>query len=221
MDQGYHMILSSVFGRPVRQLANPLRDHGFLRIRIGSWQVRRIIISLCILSFATQKRLSSHEAQCPANKSLDADIYKSQRRLEKEKRKKKKRRRLQQESRSPTIEEQTPPTRNLPPADEQMDIDDGWYNTDEVENDAPGPSNAGPSSIVPDPLVDSTISVRSGRQIRMPAQYADYIPSDLPSIPSASPPLPQGTPPAVQEHPVLVPYQTAPDTLGLFRVYPQ
>lgn len=86
----------------------------------------------CAKSFATQKRLSSHEAQCAANKTLDTDIYKSQRRLEKEKRKKQKRRRLREVSRSPTLQEKTPPARNLPPADEQMDIDDGWYNTGEV-----------------------------------------------------------------------------------------
>jgi hypothetical protein len=86
----------------------------------------------CAKSFTTQKRLSSHEAQCAANKSLDTDIYKSQRRLEKEKRKKRKRRRLREESWSPTHREQTPPPHNSPHPDEHMDADNGQYDMNEV-----------------------------------------------------------------------------------------
>ncbi|KAG1897520.1 uncharacterized protein F5891DRAFT_1191719 [Suillus fuscotomentosus] len=177
----------------------------------------------CVKSFATQKRLSSHEAQCAANKTLDTDIYKSQQHLEKEKCKKQKWRRLREVSRSPTLQEKTPPAHNLPPVDEQMDIDDGWYNTGEVKNDASGPSNAGPSSIVSDPLVDSTVSVCSGMGIYF--AHMAHQARNQPSVPSASPPLPQeepGTPPAaVQDQPTLVPYKTQPDSMGLFRIYAQ
>ncbi|KAG1726131.1 hypothetical protein EDB19DRAFT_1833535 [Suillus lakei] len=84
----------------------------------------------CAKSFATQKRLSAHEAQCAANKSLDTNIYKNQRRLEKEKRRKRKRRRRQEESQSPTPREQTPPAHNSPHPDEQMDVNNGWQDMD-------------------------------------------------------------------------------------------
>ncbi|KAG1717852.1 hypothetical protein EDB19DRAFT_1921754 [Suillus lakei] len=195
----------------------------------------------CAKSFATQKRLSAHEAQCAANKSLDTNIYKNQRRLEKEKRRKRKQRRRQEESRSPTPREQTPPAHNSPHPDEQMDVDNGWQDMDhEVENNAPGPSCVQ----VAGPETPATVSARSSRQIRMPARYMDYVPGTAthlahmpptsrqargqPAAPSASAPIPNsldeepGTPPAdVQEQPALIPYQTAPDELGLFRIYAQ
>ncbi|KAG1768271.1 hypothetical protein EV702DRAFT_1203359 [Suillus placidus] len=172
----------------------------------------------------------------------DVDIYKSQRRLEKCK--KRKRKWDREESRSPTQQEKTPPVHSQPLAHEQMDIDEnGWYDIDKVENNLPGPSSAaGPSGIVPDPPVGATISACSGRQIRMPAQYADFVPGTAthlahmppttrqacgqPSAPSASAPIPDspdeelGTPPA-DVQPALIPYQTAPDELGLFRIYAQ
>jgi hypothetical protein len=84
----------------------------------------------CAKSFATQKHLSSHEAQCVANKSLDTDIYRNQRRLEKEKRRACKRRRRREVSRSPTPCEKTPPAHNSPHPDEQMDVDNGWQDID-------------------------------------------------------------------------------------------
>lgn len=84
----------------------------------------------CTKSFATQKCLSSHEAQCPANKSLDTDIYKIQCHLEKEKRRKRKQRRCWEESRSPTLQEQTPPAHNSPHPDEQIDVDNEWQDID-------------------------------------------------------------------------------------------
>ncbi|KAG2134481.1 hypothetical protein DEU56DRAFT_738558, partial [Suillus clintonianus] len=90
----------------------------------------------------------------------------------------------------------------------------------------------------------ATVSARSGRQIRMPARYTDYVPGTAthlahmpptsrqargqPAAPSPPAPIPnspneeRGTPPAdVQEQPTLIPYQTAPDELGLFRIYAQ
>jgi hypothetical protein len=84
----------------------------------------------CARSFTTQKRLSSHEAQCAANKSLDTDIYKSQRRLEKEKRRARKRRKRREASQSPTPREQTPPAHNSPHPDEHMDVDNEWQDID-------------------------------------------------------------------------------------------
>jgi hypothetical protein len=59
----------------------------------------------------------------------------------------------------------------------------------------------------------------------MPARYADYLPAgptDLPHIP----PPPLDSPPnqvidLPNDQPILVPYQTAPDALGLFRIYVQ
>ncbi|KAG2136992.1 hypothetical protein DEU56DRAFT_912764 [Suillus clintonianus] len=116
----------------------------------------------CAKSFATQKHLSSHEAQCPANKSLDTDIYRSQRRLEKEKRRNHKRRRRREESRSPTPREWTPPAHNSPNPDQQTDVDNGWPDIDhEVENNVPGPSCVQ----VAGHGTSATVSARSGLQI--------------------------------------------------------
>ncbi|KAG0694833.1 hypothetical protein DFH29DRAFT_814861, partial [Suillus ampliporus] len=59
----------------------------------------------------------------------------------------------------------------------------------------------------------------------MPARYADYLPAGPTNLPHIPPP-PDSPPNRVIDHlpdhqPMLVPYQTALDALGLFRVYVQ
>ncbi|KAG1899964.1 uncharacterized protein F5891DRAFT_952796, partial [Suillus fuscotomentosus] len=60
----------------------------------------------------------------------------------------------------------------------------------------------------------------------MPARYADYIPAGPTNLPHLPAPPPDSPPNRVindlpDYQPILIPYQTAPDALGLFRIYAQ
>jgi len=79
----------------------------------------------CRKVFPSQKRLSGHEARCEADKLLDADVYKSQRRLEKG-RKKRRKTRARDETRSPERRQRN----TSPEADVQMDLGDDHVNTE-------------------------------------------------------------------------------------------
>lgn len=79
----------------------------------------------CRKVFPSQKRLSGHEARCKADKLLDADVYKSQRRLEKG-RKKRRKMRARDETRSPERRGRN----TSPEADVQMDLGDDHVNTE-------------------------------------------------------------------------------------------
>lgn len=73
------------------------------------------------------------------------------------------------------------------------------------------------------PMVDEppppTVSARSGRHIRLPARYTDFLPAQFtglrqaPYIPS-SPSSPSHSPSPSTQH------ETEPDSMGLYRVYP-
>jgi hypothetical protein len=87
-----------------------------------------------------------------------------------------------------------------------------------------GPSNA----VIPDPPipdVPAIMSARSGRRIRMPARYADFLPAGPTNLPHIPPPpnspLNRVVDNLPNHQPMLVPYQTTPDSMGLFRVYAQ
>jgi hypothetical protein len=83
----------------------------------------------CSKAFTTQKSLSNHEARCDASKSLDADVYKQQRRLEK--RRKKKRRRVTPPD-SPEGGNTSRNARRLSPED-RMEVDnDHWVDHDQM-----------------------------------------------------------------------------------------
>ncbi|KAG1856386.1 hypothetical protein DFJ58DRAFT_727222 [Suillus subalutaceus] len=158
----------------------------------------------CSKAFPTQKSLSNHEARCDASKSLDADVYKQQRCLEKQMRRKNKRKRAHDESASPQGHRDT--SRNarrssLSPTD-QMDVDvvdnNQWLDHDahEDENIA-GPSN----TIIPEPELPippvpdapAITSARSGRRIHLPARYADFLPAGPTNLPHI-PPTPNSPP---------------------------
>lgn len=88
----------------------------------------------CSKAFTTQKSLSNHEARCDASKSLDADVYKQQRRLEKQMRQKKKRRGVTtpDASSSPERGETSRNARRLSPED-RMEVDnDHWVDHDHM-----------------------------------------------------------------------------------------
>ena len=80
---------------------------------------------------------------------------------------------------------------------------------------------------LPDPPV---LSVRSGCRIRLPARYNDYLPAAPHGLHHVTPP-PDSPGPSLQPSPPsdasddpfkssLVKYQTKPDHMGLFRIYP-
>src|ERR1700709_2916127 len=96
---------------------------------------------------------------------------------------------------------------------------------------------AGPSSQAsPPPLPPQVLSKRSGRAIRMPHRFVDYLSGS--AIPLAHMPkkLPRShVPPQPDEHPQSKhsddgssfvdqphadPFETEPDSMGLFRIYP-
>ncbi|KAG1891706.1 uncharacterized protein F5891DRAFT_986636 [Suillus fuscotomentosus] len=125
----------------------------------------------CRKVFLSQKRLSGHEAQCEADKLLDADVYKSQCHLEKG-HKKHRKMRARDETRSPEHRQRN----TSPEADMQMDLGDDHVNTE--YGDIAGPLGYIPElePPVPTPDTPAVVSAHSGQQIRMPARYIDYIP---------------------------------------------
>jgi hypothetical protein len=87
-----------------------------------------------------------------------------------------------------------------------------------------GPSNA----VIPDPPIPDApaiTSARSGQRICMPAPYVDFLPAGPTNLPHIPPPpnspLNQVVDNLPNHQPMLVPYQTTPDSMGLFRVYAQ
>src|SRR5271163_4447826 len=91
----------------------------------------------CLKAFTTQKSLSNHEAQCDVRKSLDSDVYKQQRCLEKQRCQKNKRKHTHGESASPKGRDAScGPHRPSPSLAEQMDVDiidnDQWFDAYEV-----------------------------------------------------------------------------------------
>jgi hypothetical protein len=86
----------------------------------------------CSKAFTTQKSLSNREAQCDASKSLDADIYKQQHRLEKRQKKKRRCVTTSDTSSSPEHGNTSCNARRLSP-DDQMDVDnDPWLDHDHM-----------------------------------------------------------------------------------------
>jgi len=73
------------------------------------------------------------------------------------------------------------------------------------------------------PASDPVVSGRSGWRIRLPACYVDYLPDELtglrhvPPVPIPPTPLPG---PSQSRQPPSEQFQTEPDSMGLFRIYP-
>ncbi|OJA15139.1 hypothetical protein AZE42_07563 [Rhizopogon vesiculosus] len=149
----------------------------------------------CGKDFTTQKRLSGHEASCDANKRFDTAVYKRQRRLEKDRRKKDEPKRQRVRKDTPSPERSTKNATSLPDADVQMDIDNDLY-SDIVYEPGPSGSNAVPVVPTPDapPAIDLETPAREER--------------------AHSPPTTN-----VGDQPIVAPYQTDPDAMGLFRIY--
>ena len=100
--------------------------------------------------------------------------------------------------------------------------------TVQVASDA-GPPGSAPEQDIPmaqSPDLPPAVSTRSGRAIRLPARYTDYLPTgsglrDISSPPPLSPSSRQpSVDPSVNAPPPLVEYRTPPNDMGLSRVYP-
>jgi hypothetical protein len=76
----------------------------------------------CSKTFPTQKSLSNHEARCDASKSLNTDVYKQQRHLEKQRCWKHKRKCAHEGSASPQGRRDLSRDAHRPSPD-QMDVD--------------------------------------------------------------------------------------------------
>ncbi|KAG1789478.1 hypothetical protein EV424DRAFT_1550180 [Suillus variegatus] len=88
-----------------------------------------------------------------------------------------------------------------------------WHNQD---SDIPGPLQRSPSPPLPEPSA-AIRSNRSGRIIRMPKRYNDFIPGDnIPEVAQADEIMPEEEIHAGNE---LIPFETDPDAMGLYRVY--
>ncbi|KIK80668.1 hypothetical protein PAXRUDRAFT_158067, partial [Paxillus rubicundulus Ve08.2h10] len=109
----------------------------------------------CQKSFQTQKRLRGHEAVCPANTKFKTDLLQSQKHLKKVVHSHGKLHMLNPVSAVPDDEDVRP----FSPTAEPMQID--------------RPSG---SALEPESGISAVVSARSGRQVRLPARYTDYLP---------------------------------------------
>ncbi|KAG6369481.1 hypothetical protein JVT61DRAFT_14374 [Boletus reticuloceps] len=216
---------------------------------------------LCGKVFTVVKSLSAHESQCKVYKDGIDDLYSRHSRFTKnhrgDRRHKKKRKRSHrdsppsnslhshspQRSFSPNRHAPTPNLQATPAVDldysppsfspgQGVAHDDGNQAPMGLELNNEPDSEAGPSNIcaVVNPS-QPRVATRSGRAIRLPARYNDFLPGDsiaIPQVPGAGPPagLPPTTPsishsssPRVRQ--LTTPcYQTDPNNFGLYRVYP-
>ncbi|KAG2029512.1 hypothetical protein BDR03DRAFT_1018277 [Suillus americanus] len=185
----------------------------------------------CGKTFRTQRSLSGHRSRCLQNKALKLSdiLHRAIKRRESNDGRRLKWRRIEQEEVMQEVRD-----------DEARTTDhgeiDGDNDTAAVNQDIGDPSN-----VLPAPTITSK---HSGRTIRMPRRFVDYLPgtrthpAHMPSIvrqrhasisgdeneapQSCSASLPQPSPPPfdLPDPPQLIPFQTQPDMFGLYSVYP-
>ncbi|KIJ57756.1 hypothetical protein HYDPIDRAFT_34820 [Hydnomerulius pinastri MD-312] len=157
---------------------------------------------------------------CKESKRVKSDVFAKHHHLEKHRRRSKKRKRSRKDSpiSSPSPGRATIP-QDAPEVPFTAEIDDGG-----LGDMAEAGNVAGPSNIQDPPPI---ISVRSGRRIRLPARYTDFLPGDSTGLRQAPPPPPAEPSPVVSsanpsrlEPPQSSRYETDPNHFGLFRVYP-
>ncbi|KAF8550589.1 hypothetical protein OG21DRAFT_1499714 [Imleria badia] len=172
----------------------------------------------CGKAFQTQRSLSAHEARCNANKQLTTNIY-ARHHKRHTKSKKRKERSLSESDSSESSQHEDGPSRHSPSPIPSFSIDVGEVQA-EVEA-LPGHLPAPPSLVGPPPVV----SARSGRHVRLPARYRDFLPGELLSLDHVPPPPLQSPPPASQRSDSQPASKSSEfrmevDSFGLFRIYP-
>ncbi|KAF8436569.1 hypothetical protein L210DRAFT_2459165 [Boletus edulis BED1] len=180
----------------------------------------------CQKSFTTQRKLHAHEAKCQAYTQWTSNVARSHKRL---KTTQDDTERVHHNLQLRDVIPDRDVHANQPELPSQAVLGDTVDPKDDlVENEA-GPSNYALEQDVPmaySPEPPPAVSARSGRSIRLPARYRDYLPigSGLRHVPSP-PPLSQSShrsspEPHIGAPPPLVEYRTLPNDMGLFRVYP-
>ncbi|KAF8122983.1 hypothetical protein EV363DRAFT_1549883 [Boletus edulis] len=185
----------------------------------------------CDASFSTRKGLSSHSAVCAEDEALSNIIYDSYRK------RKPLRPKSDQRPKRPRSISPGPASAATAGPSNAAHYDTLLPDNDEVMVDMatdPAPVAADP----PPPVVSN----RSGRHVRMPARFKDFVPGSsthlthMPlsahqqrAIDKAAEPLRSPTPSSNSDEPSssspspsppsLVPFTTEPDVFGLYRVY--
>ncbi|KAG0692834.1 hypothetical protein DFH29DRAFT_882000 [Suillus ampliporus] len=165
----------------------------------------------CSKKFPAQKSLSAHAACCAKNKSLklvDSVQRGSKKKHELDKTHGKKSKRAHSE-RAEVIQVGIDVEEQLDYGG--MDVDHDMF--EQVKN------IAGPSNIPCPPSPPPVTSKRSGRTVHMPRHFVDYLPrsaTHLAHMPPTLSPSPAPSSEPEDPRPALVPFQTEPDTMGLY-----
>ncbi|KAH7909388.1 hypothetical protein BJ138DRAFT_1102735 [Hygrophoropsis aurantiaca] len=185
----------------------------------------------CAKKFPTNRSLTSHTQRCQKAKDLAASttLYLEKKRKS-DKRKKREETKLAKKAK---LEEQ------LAQDEHQEDVimQEPEPYAPPPESPVAGPSHHGPSLA---PAAPPVVSNRSGRTIRLPARFVDFLPGSsthLPHMPLTDrqarnqkpppEPVPENSPPPMESSPEPEcepsrshPVTTPPNDMGLFRVYP-
>ncbi|KAG2746733.1 hypothetical protein P692DRAFT_20875794, partial [Suillus brevipes Sb2] len=118
----------------------------------------------CSATFGSRKQLSAHASQCALNFSFTDKIYDHKRKLDKKKRRQDKRARCD-ESPERVLDDIDIPEQPEVQDPSFTDNDDHYIDVEMARPPSPSP-----------PPINPVVSQRSGRRIRMPARFADFLP---------------------------------------------
>ncbi|KAG2127289.1 uncharacterized protein EDB93DRAFT_1257074 [Suillus bovinus] len=184
----------------------------------------------CSATFGSRKQLAVHTSQCALNIIFTDQIFDRKRKLDKKKRRQDKRVRC---DKSP---ERIPGDVYIP---EQPGVQDPTFTNNEdpyIDVEMARPPSPSP------PPINPVVSQCSGRKIRMPARFADFLPGSATHLAHMPPTarqqrrhdviadqhvdqnsMPRSPSPETSEHedtpPVLIPFQMEADDAGLYRIY--
>ncbi|KIK78857.1 hypothetical protein PAXRUDRAFT_162879 [Paxillus rubicundulus Ve08.2h10] len=172
----------------------------------------------CGRGFQSEKALSAHESQCKKSSKLHVVVFSKHHHLEKNRHQSKKWKCDQRDSLTPDPSPAQAPAQLVQEVPMNLDDHRDFFEPNE---------NITVLSQVQDP--PPVISARSGRRIRLPARYIDFLPGELTGLRQA--PLPPDPIPAISlphpsgshlgsESPLPTHHKTDPDHFGLYRVYP-
>ncbi|KAG2119486.1 uncharacterized protein F5147DRAFT_647440 [Suillus discolor] len=168
----------------------------------------------CGKTFNSQRHLSAHETLCDTHHEFSKQVSKSYHRVEKSR--KNKRRRINHRDHQDVLDEADEGAGIPDPLEDMGDMEtDNWGVQDD---NIPGPLQRSPaySPPLPESSAAPQHSNRSGRVIRMPKRYDDFVPSeDVPDEPQPKDVMSEEGDHTGNE---LISFETEPDTMGLYQV---
>ncbi|KAG0699200.1 hypothetical protein DFH29DRAFT_1002158 [Suillus ampliporus] len=191
------------------------RPSSYLKPPLSLLSMDELICLGCGKAFNSQRRLSAHETLCETHHEFSKQISKSYRHSERNRKIKK--RKINHRESFGGEEDGDAILPDLPQEMGDVDAED-WHIQACLDYDIPGPSQCSPahSPPLPESSAAPRLSNRSGRVIRMPKRYADFVPGeDVPEVPP-----PEDVISEERDGNNLIPFQTEPDAMGLYRVYP-